>query len=175
LQSTSAQGIAFGDHLYFSNLASTHRGAGDAGKAFQLRLDRVVRKIVQLPLVHSFGGDRNRDHRNVGDVEFENEGLLNSSWEGVEDLRHPLRNVELSIVEIDAVAEPGAHYRNALLRDALHPIDAGGGAHGTFDGLGDRLLDVPRSGTGIKGGHPDHWDIDFRKQVHRKAPQGNEA
>src|SRR4029079_14523825 len=94
---------------------------------------------------------RDLDDGDVGDVELDDERLLDAGRQRVQDLRHALRHLELRVVQVHAVVEPDADRGESLPRLALDAIDTGRRADRAFDRLGDRLLYVGRPGARIEG------------------------
>ncbi len=166
IQAARSQGIAVGHDLDFADLAPADGGAGHAGNALQLWLDRVVCQIVKLFLVEQVARNRDRDDGNTGYVELDDKGLLDAGRQGVENLGDTLGHLELGVVQIGPVGEPHADERHALLGRAFHLVHAGRSADRAFDGLGNRLLDVLRPRAGIEGGDADDRDGDVREEVH---------
>ena len=103
-------------------------GRGNAGQAFELRLDDVIGQVVELPLVERVARHVDVYDRNVRYVELKNIWLRDAGRQGVEDLRHALLHFKLRVVQVGVVAEPGADDRCALLRGALDPLDTGAAA-----------------------------------------------
>ena len=131
----------------------------------------VVGEVVELPLVQPVAAHRDLDDRDVGDVELDDERLLDAGRQRVQDLRHALRHLELRVVQVDAVVEPDADRREPLPRQALDAIDAGRRADGALDRLGDRLLDVGGARACVEGRDADDGDVDLREQVDAEPPQ----
>ncbi len=61
-----------------ADLAAVDRRLGDVGQLLKLGLDRVVGQIIELDLVHLRIRDGQGDNGNVGDVELQDEGLLDA-------------------------------------------------------------------------------------------------
>jgi hypothetical protein len=131
------QRVAVHAYTDLADAPAADGGAGHAREPLDLRLDDVVGEVVELPLVEPVGAHRELRHGDVGDVELEDEGLLHPRRQRVEDLRDPLRHLELRVVEVGPVGEPHAHHRDALLRGALDAVDARGRGHRALDGHGD--------------------------------------
>ena len=149
-----AQRVPLHLDLDLADLAAADVGAGDAVDALDLRLDGVVGEIVELPLVQPLAADRDLHDGDVGDVELDDERLLDARRQRVQDLRHALRHLELRVVQVDAVVEPDADRREPLPRLALDAVDARRRAHRALDRLGDRLLDVGRTRARVEGRRP---------------------
>src|SRR5215831_12984059 len=97
-QAARAQRVPLNFDLDLANFSATNVCAGNAFDTFQLRLDGVVGDIVQLPFVQPFAGNRDRNDRDVGDVEFDDERLLEPGRQGVENLGDALSHIELRVV-----------------------------------------------------------------------------
>ena len=61
-----------------SELSAADRRARHSGNALELRLDHVVGEVVELLLVEPLAAHHHLHDGNVGDVELENERLLNA-------------------------------------------------------------------------------------------------
>jgi len=170
-QVAGAEGVSvhFDDKLAL--FASAGGGGRDAGDVLKLRFDDVVSEVVKLFFIEGIGGNSNGDDGNVGDVELEDEGLLNAGWKRVEDLGHALLDLELGVVEVCAVGKPGADDGDTLTGHAFDALHAWRSSDRAFDGNGDRFFNVGRTRTGIKRRDAHDRDGDVGEQVHRQAGQ----
>ena len=67
-----------------------------------------------------------RHRRDVGDVELDDERLLDARGSVFQHLGHALLHLKLGVVEVCAIGKPGTDDRCALARRTLHSLDAWG-------------------------------------------------
>ena len=65
-----------------ADLAAFDRGGGDVGNLFDLRSDRIERKVIQRPFIQIVAGDSDKGDRNIRDVELDDEGLKDTRAAG---------------------------------------------------------------------------------------------
>ncbi len=155
-----------------ADLSAVHVGRGHAGQPLELGLDGVVGEVVELLLVEAAARQRHQAHRDVGEIELEDERLLDTGRQRVHDLLDPLHDLGQARVQIGAPREEHLDHGDALSRAGFDVAHVRDGGHGLLDRVGDGPLDVLDVGALVDGADPDRRVVDVGEEVDRHAAEG---
>src|SRR5712692_10580133 len=131
---------------------------------FNLRLDDVEGKIVEVALIH-LAGNRNVTHREVGDVEAQHDRLGNAGRELVQNAVHALNDIDEPDVQVGTPVEIDPHLGNTLAGCRLDIVDIVDRTDSPFDKDGYRLLHVQRPGARVERDRTDHGDGKIGQEI----------
>src|SRR5262249_39041283 len=158
-----------------ADLAAVHVGGGNPGQPLDLRLDRVVGEVVERSLVEPAAGDRDDAHRDVREIELQDERLLDARGErgpggldGVHDLRQ-------GGVDVRGPGELHGDRGEALARAGFDVAHVGHGGHGLLDGVGDAALDVLGDRASVDRPDLERGIVQVREEIDGHPAEGSGA
>ena len=131
----------------FPELAAENLGLRNSRHVFDLGLDRVVGKVVQIPFVH-VGRNGDVAHGLARDVEPEDDRCCYPRRELCQYAVHPLDDIDETHIKVGVPREENPDLGDTLAGGRLDIIDIVGGGDASLHDTGNGLFHVERAGSG---------------------------